>query len=362
MSRPWLAVAVAALWGAAAPAQTFSGRYLHRMSEGEMILTLEQSGVRVSGLLALPIGLTMQLAGSVEGGLARGVLRSESREAKFEARLTGAQLLLKLAAPDSEPEEYTFLRQGQEAALARPSGPAKPGGMAGDPVLGFRFLPPAGWRAERVAVGFALVSDAQPGMALVLPHRVAKPEELRARVLEGMVEDEDTRMTVEGELEAPGPARVAANLAGKMDGQPARARVVGLLSPFGGGALIIASAPEAEYTAGHAGLADAIARSIEFFKPQAPRETPEWESRLRAKQLDSPEGRRIGLCSNGSFVETAGVRLTGKWAVVSQGGLPALELAWPGGREETFLLTTDGARVFLEGAEWKFSADTLCGR
>ena len=94
---------------------------------------------------------------------------------------------------------------------------------------------------------------------------------------------------------------LAADYSGMIQGKQARGRIVGVVSPFGGGFLILAGADAASYS------------------PQS-----------------------------------------GQWAIIGQAGQPALQLRHSTGDVETFILSTDGSKTYLDGKRWFVVENTVC--
>ena len=132
---------------------------------------------------------------------------------------------------------------------------------------------------------------------------------------------------------------------------------------------------------------------MRFSKPQAPPEAEMWRQRLSGRRLaylKSGGSSDIGgtsswsdradiyLCSNGAFQAAGGFTgtfgasggfgsarqgtgtLTGSWAIVGQAGQPALQIRLETGGTETFVLSTDGSRTFLNGTRFMVVENPVC--
>jgi hypothetical protein len=138
-------------------------------------------------------------------------------------------------------------------------------GEVGDPSWGFKFRPPAGWEFSKNLNGAILGHDTVPGMILVFPHQQTNLQAVAQQMEEGLVE-EAVYLMPSTQLEQKGSNMLAGECAGTWQGQHARGRSIGTLSPHGGGAYVLAITTPERYGKEIAGAADAIAEGMHYFK------------------------------------------------------------------------------------------------
>ena len=134
---------------------------------------------------------------------------------------------------------------------------------ASDPSWGFSFPVPAGWKVHQEPAGALLGHDAIAGLIMVLPHSTGSLAEMRDAMLQGLVE-QGVELRVVGQLDQVLKNALGGACEGYVDGQRAKGRVLGIVSPSGGGAYVIAvSTPEA-YRKELALAADQIVKGMQF--------------------------------------------------------------------------------------------------
>ncbi len=269
-----------ALLGSAA-GQDFSGTYA--TGEGQS-LSLTQSGDgTLTGSLVLGGGKKLSLSGTAESGEASGTCTGAGSSYYFEAELDGNDLEFMLVPSDEEgmPDfqnavQLTFTRT-KSAGAAEPA-PGKPGSAQAarndrapkesDADLtsagwGFSFTAPKGWRARVQPQGALLGHDSIAGMILVLPHSAQNLGAMRAEMQAGL-EEEDGQLVLSGELKQSGENTLSGDYTGSWQGEKTKARGIGTLSPYGGGAYVIAAAAPEKFSSrlSQAGLD--LARSIRY--------------------------------------------------------------------------------------------------
>ncbi len=137
-----------------------------------------------------------------------------------------------------------------------------------DPAWGFGFSVPAGWKVHQEAAGALLGHDTIAGLIMVLPHSAGSLVQMREQMLQGLVE-QGVELTVVGQLDQVLKNALGGACEGSVDGQQAKGRVLGIVSPSGGGAYVIAvSTPEA-YRKELALAADQIVKGMQFPKVDA---------------------------------------------------------------------------------------------
>jgi hypothetical protein len=134
-----------------------------------------------------------------------------------------------------------------------------------DPAWGFSFSLPAGWKVQKDANGAILGHDSIAGMILVFPHTAASMEEMRGQMEAGFNE-QDFQLGISGALKPLGKGALAVECTGYADGQEVKGRALGALSPYGGGAYVVAITTPAMYGKELAAAADRIVQGMQFPK------------------------------------------------------------------------------------------------
>lgn len=267
-------------------------------------------------------------------------------------------------------------------------------GAMSDPGWGLRFTPPEGWTARPIDGGFLLGADALKGFILVAPLEATTLDDVRAEAQQGLADGQGTYLTLTGALEPFGENGLAGDFNGTVGGQPARARVVGLLSPHGAGATILGAVEPASYTPQHAEAVEALARSVRFAPPEATPLVTQWQTRFAGRRLTHMESyssnggggyggysdkKVYDLCPDGTFagqehfnlsVDTGGAfggtrnnsgPMRGRWQVRAQAGQAVLEMTDPGGAVARYHLEDRNGATYIDGQRWYVTNDaTSC--
>ncbi|MEM8559144.1 MAG: hypothetical protein AAGG50_15085 [Bacteroidota bacterium] len=251
------------------------------------------------------------------------------------------------------------------------------------PALGLQFDVPAGWQGQEGDGIYLLQSAHVQGLVALLPHAATTMSELEAGAREGLDLGDGTALQPSGTVEAFGrdvfgSPGVRVDLAGMVEWNAAEAHALALLSPYGGGVVIVAVAPHGQLSDTYRGYAEAVARSVVFEAPETPPVVDEWRAALVGMQLDrfdtrssydggSSSRQTLTLCAgyfyysssysassvnfDGSGVSGAGNRSDGgTWTVSADAaGTPMLDLVYADGTEVSYVLSTEDGRTFLDG-------------
>ena len=301
--RRWLKALTASLCSAVlfahvSFAQSFNGTYTVANQQGGVItITLLQDAQNALTGTMSGNGVQYQVEGAVEEGIAVGAIYNQDGGVFFEAELQGSQLLLSLfdVGPDNQPDyanptELVLTRQGaaagpsprpQQAPVANP--PSRPGGAPAinappaaapttpapgvnevtDAAWGFAFTPPPGWKYQKDYQGAMLGHDEIAGLILVIAHQASSLQEVTSEMRKGMAE-EGIYLAPEGQVTQLGNNVLTGEYTGNVQGEQARARGFGTLSPYGGGAYIIAVTTPEKFGADLQGAAEALVSSIRY--------------------------------------------------------------------------------------------------
>lgn len=280
-------------------AQSFSGTYTLANQQGGIItITLHQDAQNALTGSMSGNGVQYRVEGVVEEGIAVGAIYDQDGGVFFEAELQGSQLLLSLfdVGPDNQPDyanptELLLTRQraaagpapqpqaapptntppsgsGVAPAITKPptQAPTAAGPGAGeitDEAWGFAFTPPSGWKYQKDYQGAMLGHDEIAGLILVIAHQASSLQEVAAEMQRGMAE-EGIYLTPAGQVSQRGNNVLAGEYTGNVQGEQARARGFGTLSPYGGGAYVIAVTTPEKYGADLQGAAEALVASLRY--------------------------------------------------------------------------------------------------
>jgi hypothetical protein len=288
-----LGLLLSALLVAAAGGQTLSGKYSSTADGVTYLLSLSQSSDgTLTGTLSNSSDLSLDLSGNAEEGEANGTGRGRKKQYYFEAGLEGGKLLFMLVETDDEgipdfenAKELTFARQGNKPQTARPTegGPkqaeadaepaAKSASLAGgndvsDPGWGFSFALPKGWKHQKTTEGAVLGHDTVAGMILLLPHSLRSLDQVRAQMEEGLQDDEG-QLALASAVKSAGENLLTGEYTGVYQGAEVKATGYGTLSPYGGGAYLIAVATPDKFTTRLSSAAKTVAQSMRYKKAAA---------------------------------------------------------------------------------------------
>ena len=270
-------------------------------------------------------------------------------------------------------------------------------GVVDYPYLGIRFTIPSGWKGAESGGGYVIASDTQPGLVLMAPHEENDLAALK-REAEAGLRDEGVVLSKSGEFESIGAGGVGALFEGVIQGQQAKAYVIGVINPFGTGVTIISASTKESYSDAHRNLARELALSLKFSEPVEPPVTQEWRDALKGAKLTylksnyssggSVNGystysgysshNEITLCANGQFsyysnnsmsVDTGGAFAggagndsgQGQWRVEANGqGQPTLVLKFNDGKNYSYTLSYEDKKTYLNNTRYFRTYDSKC--
>jgi hypothetical protein len=354
---------------AAAPSSAtgFSGTYTASGQSGSMTLVFQEgANGALSGTLTIGGGASMSIEGMVSEGAAVGACANDREGYYFEAYPDGGKLTVNLIAPgaNNEPDytrvqEVIFTRQGAAASapmptMGAPSGRAQPTapaayGNAGlssetisDPSWGFVIHPPVGWKSQKNAQGVLLGHDAIAGMIIVFPHQAPDMQTVQSQMQVGLT-DEGVQLSLAGALQQIGTNAVGGDYTGIYNGQQAKARGIGTVSPYGGGAYILAITTPEKYTNEIVRAADAVATGMEYGRAQAPQGSDAmqflagtWVTMTRNTET------RVTLTADGGYFENYEASYSGS----SSDGMGNQDMSWgtAGNNQSQGRWTAQGSR------------------
>lgn len=196
-------------------------------------------------------------------------------------------------------------------------------GELGDPSWGFVFRLPAGWQPARGDDMFTLVQPGKQGAVFILNHALGSIDEIQQQFVRGFQSDE-YQLALAGESQRLGDDMLAADFEGAIDGSAIHARCIGTVSPFSGGAYVVAAAGPGQLTPELGRVAEQIARSVRYMKVDG---SALWRDLAGHWEAVASQTRRLWLEVDGTFEEysefvasgalTDGYEQTGTWGVAN---------------------------------------------
>jgi len=138
-------------------------------------------------------------------------------------------------------------------------------GTAGNTFWGFKFKPPAGWKFRQDNEGVLLGHDTIAGAIIVFPHYLSGIRAVNAQMQQGL-QEKGTSIRPTGAITARGKNMLVTECGGVADGQAVKGIGIGTLSPYEGGAFILAVTTPAKFGPPLRKAAEAIARNMRYFK------------------------------------------------------------------------------------------------
>ncbi len=284
----------------------YTGTYILSLDQVKLTLRIFQdSGGIISGTLESTTGTQYTLQGEAKEGMIYGVCFDTQSSAYFEAYLENGQLALVLIEfdqnniPDQSTARYlSFIRQSEnvtasnrdnqqikqspdqsknidpvqndnlqqsEISIIKGTASISPD-ETGDLSWGFKFPNPDGWTVRKTSEAILMGHNSIPGLILILPHMVNTIQELEKELYSGLQESEIS-LNLSGNLQSISQNISAGDYTGTLEGQQVKARGIGTVSPFGGGAYIIAITTPDQYGTEIRNSAESISRSMQYFKP-----------------------------------------------------------------------------------------------
>ncbi|WP_201327747.1 hypothetical protein [Thermotomaculum hydrothermale] len=336
-------------------------------------VSLSQSGSIIKGTLMFN-GSNFKIKGKVSGNKAAGVFSTGNGNFNFTAGFKGNTLLfetggtvyrLKRIGGSSNP----LARRKANHLAKKPSEnskyPQKTTSRKGKRItvdsLGLSFVPPKGWIAKQdpKTGNYYMGSNSIPGYILMLPHNYATFDQLVAAAAEGFV-DQSTNMHASSDIEKVGEYAVGGEFSGTFQNVPARAYVVGVVSPNGsGGFMAMCVTTTQKYSNTHKKSAIELANSVRFFQAKVNSGLMNWLAGEYYSYVGSTE-RKLMLCPNGrysyysessyggGFSDQYG-NSTGSWGAADNGGSSGSWKAVGNKSRGTLIFTTNKGEVDERG-------------
>lgn len=225
-----------------------NGTYTMSAEGTTLTLILKHANTqKITGSLISNTGISYQIEGEVREGIAAGICSDNEGSVFFEAYKVDIELYLALIEPDASNmpnyDAVTYLSFVESASgnieNALPKSPVTSGNEIGDPAWGFKLIPPAGWTHQQALDGIILGHNTIAGIILVFPHMLKDMQGVQQELYKG-IQEEGSYLSINGNLSTLENNILSGDYNGVMDGQQVKAKGFGTLSPYGGGAFVIA--------------------------------------------------------------------------------------------------------------------------
>ena len=130
---------------------------------------------------------------------------------------------------------------------------------------GFKFVPPEGWVSQVTSDYILLGHNSIAGLIIIMPHQAQSIAQMQMEMKEGL-QEEGTNLQLTGSISTLKENSLIGNYEGYLDGTVAKAKCIGVLSPGGGGAYIIAASTPEMYSEGLVNAAKEVAGNMTFIK------------------------------------------------------------------------------------------------
>jgi hypothetical protein len=227
-----------------------------------------------------------------------------------------------------------------------------------------------------------MASNATPGLILMMNNEYTTLEEMRQEAQAGINDGQGTALSPVAGLSNLSNTALAGVFKGTLEGTPVKAYVIGLLNPNGSGVSIMSVTTPEQYGEAHQQAAEALYRSVAFYKPKVPPVVDQWRQNLQDVRLTymssyssnsygsyggSNSKTVIDLCAQGYFTYYRSSSLSidvggafgnssgqddgqGKWQVVANASnQPVLRLNFDNGEVYEYVLSMDGNKTMLNG-------------
>jgi len=258
-----------------------------------------------------------------------------------------------------------------------------------DAAWGVTFSVPAGWSGQKTGAGYLYTSTQGKTLLLLSPNQYASMEELLSQADAGINDENGTALEASTKPTLFGSTGAKVEYAGTVNGSPARAVAIGLLSRNGDGLNVLLIAEADDFSPSDVRLVESVARSVKFSVVKTNPAAGEWKEKLSHTRLTyistyasgggggTSAQTEIHICRDGSFsfssssmvsldvpgasgLSSGGDTGEGSWRVVTQGGQPVLELRFRNGEVRTYNITYPNNTLHLNGVRYFMTNDPAC--
>lgn len=255
--------------------------------------------------------------------------------------------------------------------------------------LGIRFTIPEGWKGRETESGFLIGHDTQPGIISITTHNYKNMDQIRQLARQGIRDENGTNLMLNGDLTDYNNG-VGGEFKGTLQWNPVKFYIIALTNPNGYGIMIMSGTNTEQYSSIYKQLAEKIAGSIVFSKPETGPVVGQWKQKLVNKRLtyidsyySSGTGYdgystgggysstiKIDICGKGYFnytgnssmsVDTGGSfgssagnnQGSGTWEIIGNAsGGATLILHFNNGNTSEYELTVDNGKTLLNGKRY----------
>ena len=286
-------------------------------------------------------------------------------------------------------KNYTFFQILATIFLSISSLNAQQTGNISDPYLGISFDIPNGWVGQESGDLFVMGHNTIPGIIIMTMHN-SNVQQLTQEAQAGIQDAQSMIfLNLSGPIQTVQKNAVAGTFEGTVEGQAAKAYMIGMENKLGGsGISIVVLAGNTMFTDEHPKIAKQIMKSVRFTKPQTDKVKKEWVDFLantRVQYMDSnfsgsyveggvtgyyESNEKIDLCSQGYFnyyssslVSAGNSNINaysggqgngqGSWEItVGAGGTAYLSLHFHNGEVKEYELGWEDNKLYLNGTRY----------
>jgi len=260
-------------------------------------------------------------------------------------------------------------------------------GLVEFPYLGVNFTIPNGWVGQEIEGGYIIGHQTQPGFGFLTVMEANSLEEIRQEAAKGIMDAEGTSLQLSGSLTEISASSLGGMFEGKLQHQPVKAYMIGVLNPHGQGVTVLTAGSPGIFSDVHKNLAIELSKSLQFSKAKTSPEAAQWKEKFQNAKLTYMDSyyssggsyngfstgggysttKEIHLCSQGYFrykssdftsMDTGGAFGSshggssgdGTWEIgANVQGKPTLVLKFLDGNVHEYILTYEDKKTFLNG-------------
>jgi hypothetical protein len=246
----------------------FSGNFKIESNGTIVKLNLNQKGSGlIKGTLTSSTGAVFKLEGIAKGEIAEGECKGDNTTLFFEAKIKEDKLILTLIEPDKnnkpdytktknlvfaktinigEKQEIINKKMVEKTPKANQFSPAiaLSNKSVGNPNWGYKIYIPSGWKYQKNGNTLILGHNKIAGAIFVFPYILNNINQVRNNLIQG-ISNKSMSLIISGSPVLLKNNILSANYTGIANGNRIKAKGFGTLSPYGGGAFILAiTSPE----------------------------------------------------------------------------------------------------------------------
>ena len=294
----------------------FSGFY----RGSTLYIQMKQIGRNISGILGFK-KTQYKIRGQIVNNIIKGIFETGSGNYNFTAKLTGNTLIFVTGGTT-----YKLIRQNSQNSYSSGGGNPLSGNSPNQTPnyssenhsnfssgnskritideVGISFTTPNGWIAKKDpnTGNYLMGSNQIPGFILISQHTYNSLSQLEQNAAEGFV-DKNIRMYLSGNIERITNNAIGGEFSGIFQNVQAKAYVVGIVSPNGGGIIAMCITTADKYSSLHKRSVIGIAKSARFSTSRTSSSSSTL-MRWLAGEYYSYQGsteRKLLLCPNGNY-------------------------------------------------------------